>query len=256
MAASSTFLSILSKSLPILVYVEGLGSSTAYKYHAAELAFIASAHGSLHNLASSNQNYFQSSLSQIPEREPAIPGEFPSGETSLEKIDLVDLQRVPQPVVDLPTAEEFFMPSAHGELLPNADFLLEAALSTEGRITEAQEDPNEEVPLRHHGVFFTPNYLHAYHNRGAVIKYANKKITIRQYNSSSHPYWLPNFVDAFTWSLLFVSAKTKPLRTNSPSGREELEDTEFSGEEGDEGSRAITDLALSPLEVAARRQVI
>jgi hypothetical protein len=58
--------------------------------------------------------------------------------TGCRKIDLIDLQRVPQPVVDLPTAEEFFMPGAHGELLPNTDFLLEAALSTEGRLTEAQ----------------------------------------------------------------------------------------------------------------------
>jgi serine/threonine-protein phosphatase 2B catalytic subunit len=111
--------------------------------------------------------------------------------------------------------------------------------------------------------------------RGAVIKYANKNITIRRYNSSSHPYWLPNFMDAFTWSPPFVGAKTKPelihhlgsftdafavtemllviLATCSP---EELEDTEISSEEGDGGSRAMTDLALPPSEVAARRQAI
>ncbi|KAF9531411.1 serine/threonine-protein phosphatase 2B catalytic subunit [Crepidotus variabilis] len=95
-------------------------------------------------------------------------------------------------------------------------------------------------------IFSAPNYLDVYHNRGAILKYANKNITIRQYNSSSHPYWLPNFMDAFTWSLPFVGLKITEmlLAILSTCTQEEL------AESDSEEETVGTD------DLAARRQLI
>lgn len=95
-------------------------------------------------------------------------------------------------------------------------FITENSILCVVRAHEAQDEgyrlyrshPNTHFPALL-TVFSAPNYCDTYDNKGAIVLLSEGKMNIKQFFSSPHPYYLPNFMNALTWSGPFVSQKVR-----------------------------------------------
>ncbi|KAI9481653.1 MAG: putative serine/threonine protein phosphatase 2B catalytic subunit [Benjaminiella poitrasii] len=103
-------------------------------------------------------------------------------------------------------------------------------------------------------IFSAPNYIDVYNNKAAILRYDKSVLNIRQFNSSPHPYWLPNFMNVFNWSLPFVGEKITSmlLALLNICSQEEL----ASNKEPETELPAVPSSAENDVSAEQRRQVI
>lgn len=92
------------------------------------------------------------------------------------------------------------------------EFFSKNKLSILFRAHEVQQDgylllgPDPDNPLVV-TVFSAPNYCDVYKNKGAVVEFDEKIVSIRMFSHADHPFVLKGFIDGISWSVPFVFEK-------------------------------------------------
>ena len=82
-------------------------------------------------------------------------------------------------------------------------------------------------------VFSAPNYCDMYENRGGIMEFGADGYQFHQTAWVSHPYWLPDFMNAFSFSLPYVADNTKNIVFNLLMSMLECAATDDEGDDDD-----------------------
>lgn len=69
-----------------------------------------------------------------------------------------------------------------------------------------------------------------YKNKAAIIRLKQSNLDIDQFKFTPTPYYLPNFMNIFDWSIPFVSEKILEIYTEIYSHLQKIEDEEIQSE--------------------------
>ncbi|KAJ3450378.1 cna1p [Anaeramoeba flamelloides] len=107
------------------------------------------------------------------------------------------------------------------------DFLIENELTCVIRAHEAQDqgyqmykkwdETNFPTLIT---IFSAPNYADM-GNKGAVLQYKDRSVTIKEFKQVKEPYSLPDFMDTFEWSVPFITDKILSVWTTISNLTEE-----------------------------------
>lgn len=110
-------------------------------------------------------------------------------------------------------------------------------------------------------IFSAPNYCGSYKNKAAVLILKNNNLQLKQYQDTEPPYFLPDGLDLFSWSLPFLAEKITGmlysiLRQCSPAELKQIKDHDAGIELLKEEAEAATEKVKRKLVLRNKIQMV